>query len=89
MSPVLRKGAQLNIKYRRKRGPIIDVCTGAPPGEVTALLHTHFHPKICVLKMLLIKISRQKTPVNCLDFGTFRFSTYYNYFVLSNEMFLP
>ena len=29
--PVLRKVAQLNIKYRKKWGPIIDVCTGAPP----------------------------------------------------------
>ena len=37
MIPVLRKVAQLNIKYRKKRGPIIDVCTGAPPDEVTAL----------------------------------------------------
>ena len=37
MSLVLRKVAQLNIKNRKKWGPIIDVCAGAPPDEVTAL----------------------------------------------------
>ena len=34
---VLRKVSQLNIKYRKNGYPIIDVCTGAPPDEVTAL----------------------------------------------------
>ena len=35
---VLRKVVQLNVKYRKKNGgPIIDVCTGAPPDEVTTL----------------------------------------------------
>ena len=38
MIPVLRKVAQLNIKYRKKSGPIIDVCTGAPPDKVMALV---------------------------------------------------
>ena len=37
MFPVLRKVAQLNIMYRKKWGPIIDICTGTPPDEVTAL----------------------------------------------------
>ena len=37
MIPVLRKVAQLNIKYRKKWGPIIDICTGASFDEVTAL----------------------------------------------------
>ena len=37
MIHVLRKVAQLNIKYRKNGGTIIDVCTGAPPDEVTAL----------------------------------------------------
>ena len=38
MIPVLRKVAQLNVKYRKKWGSIIqvDVCIGAPPDEVTA-----------------------------------------------------
>ena len=40
MIPVLRKEAQLNIKYRKKGDPIIDVCTGTPPDEVTALRTT-------------------------------------------------
>ena len=41
MIPALRKVAQLNIKYRKQWGPIIDVCTGAPPDEV----YGHgFHP---------------------------------------------
>ena len=35
MIPVLRKVAQLNIKYRKNGVSMIDVCTGAPPGEVT------------------------------------------------------
>ena len=39
MISVLRKIAQLNVKYRKKGGPIIDVCTGVPPDEVRALLH--------------------------------------------------
>ena len=38
MIPVLRKVTQLNIKYRKKGGPIIDVCTGASPDEVSAPL---------------------------------------------------
>ena len=38
MIPVLRKLTQLNIKYRKNVGPIIDVCTGAPPDEATALI---------------------------------------------------
>ena len=38
MIPVLRKVAHLNIKYRKKGGPIINICTGAPPDEVTASL---------------------------------------------------
>ena len=38
MIPVLRKVAHLNIKYRKNGSPIIDVCTGAPPDEVTALI---------------------------------------------------
>ena len=37
MIRVLRKVAQLNIKYRQNGSPIIDVCTGATPDEVTAL----------------------------------------------------
>ena len=37
MIPVSRKVVQLNIKYR-KWGPIIDVCTGAPPDKVTVLM---------------------------------------------------
>ena len=37
MIPVLRKVVQLNIKYRKNRSPIIDVCTGTPPDEVMAL----------------------------------------------------
>ena len=37
MIPVLRKVAQLNIKYRKNGVSIIDVCTGAAPDEVTAL----------------------------------------------------
>ena len=40
MIPVLRKVAQLNIKYRKNGDHIIDVCTGAPPDEVTALPST-------------------------------------------------
>ena len=36
MIPGLRKVDQLNIKYIKKWGPIIDVCTGAPPDEITA-----------------------------------------------------
>ena len=39
MISVLRKVAQLNIKYKKENdGAIIDVCTGAPPNEVTALM---------------------------------------------------
>ena len=38
MIPVLRKVAQLNIKYRKKWGPLIDVCPRTPPDEVTALV---------------------------------------------------
>ena len=38
MIPVLRKVVHLNIKHRKNGGPIIDVCTGAPPDDVTALL---------------------------------------------------
>ena len=41
MIPVLRKVAQLNIKYRKKGGSITYVCTGAPPDEVTALRQCH------------------------------------------------
>ena len=37
MIPMLRKVAQLNIKYK-KNGGIIDVCTRAPPDEVTTLV---------------------------------------------------
>ena len=37
MIPVLRKVAQLNIKYRKNGGLILDVCTGPPPDKVTAL----------------------------------------------------
>ena len=37
MIPVFRKVAQLNIKYRKNGGPIIDACTGTPPDEVMAL----------------------------------------------------
>ena len=37
MIPVLRKIAQLNIKYKKNGGLIIDVCTWAPPDKVTAL----------------------------------------------------
>ena len=39
MIPVLRKVAQLNIKFRKNGVTIIDVCSGAPPDEVTALIH--------------------------------------------------
>ena len=37
---VLRKVAQLKngSKYRKNGGPIIDVCTGAPPKEVRSRL---------------------------------------------------
>ena len=42
MIPVLRKVFQSNIKHRKKRGPIIDVCPGAPPDKVTALEVTFF-----------------------------------------------
>ena len=41
MIPVLKKVVQLNIKYRKKWGPIIDVCTGAPPNAVAALVQVH------------------------------------------------
>ena len=41
MIAVLRKVAQLNIKYRKNGGPIIDVCTGAPSDKVTALSIVH------------------------------------------------
>ena len=37
MISVLKKVAQLNIKYRKKWGPIIDVCSRAPPDKITAL----------------------------------------------------
>ena len=37
MIPVLRKATQLNIRCRKKWGPIIDVCTSFSPDEVTAL----------------------------------------------------
>ena len=37
MISVLRKLAQLNIKYKKNGSPIIDVCTGARPDEITAL----------------------------------------------------
>ena len=37
MVPELRKVAQLNIKWKKKWVPLTDVCTGAPPGKVTAL----------------------------------------------------
>ena len=37
MTPVLRKVTQLNIKCRKNKGHIIDVCTAAPPDEITAL----------------------------------------------------
>ena len=41
MIPVLRKIAQLNIKYRKKWGPHnIDACTGVPPDKVTTLGET-------------------------------------------------
>ena len=40
MISVLRKVAQLNITYRKNGGPDRDVCTGAPPDEVTALNNT-------------------------------------------------
>ena len=42
MIPVLRKVAQLNIKYKKNGGPIINVCTGAPLDEVTALQQLHY-----------------------------------------------
>ena len=38
MIPVLKKVAQLNIKYRKNEGPIINVFIRVPPHEVTALL---------------------------------------------------
>ena len=37
MISVLRKVAQLNIQYKKKWGLKIDVCTGVPPDEITAL----------------------------------------------------
>ena len=37
MISVLRKVVQLNIKYRKKWGSVIDVCTGVPPDEVRAV----------------------------------------------------
>ena len=39
MIPVLKKVAQLNIKQATEQNGtlIIDVCTGAPPNEATAL----------------------------------------------------
>ena len=37
---VLRKVPQLNIKYIKKWGSIVDVCTGAPPDKVMALFTT-------------------------------------------------
>ena len=39
MIPVLRKVAQLNIKYRKNGSLIIDVCFGDSPDEVMALVH--------------------------------------------------
>ena len=36
MISVLRKVAQLNIKYRKNGGPIIDVYTRTPSDKVTA-----------------------------------------------------
>ena len=41
MIPVLRKVAQLNIKYKKNGGPIIDVCTGALPDKVMAVLQPY------------------------------------------------
>ena len=38
---VLRKVAQFNIKYRKNGGPIIDICSGVPPEEVTTLEKRH------------------------------------------------
>ena len=50
MIPELRKVAQLNIKYRKKWGSIIqvDVCIRAPPDEVTAW---HAHRRSFVYKL--------------------------------------
>ena len=42
MIPVLQKVAQLNVLYKKMGGPIMDVCTGAPSDEVTALVKRHF-----------------------------------------------
>ena len=52
MISVLRKVAQLNIKYRKKEGLIIDVCTGTPPDEVTALISN------CVIIKILIQLRK-------------------------------
>ena len=38
MIPVLRIVVKINIKYKKKWGPIINVCTVAPPDKVTALI---------------------------------------------------
>ena len=52
MIPVLRNVSQLNIKHKKNGCPIINVCTRAPPDEVTAsvlqILHTQSNiPILC------------------------------------------
>ena len=54
MISVLRKVIKLNIKYRKKWDPTIDVSTGAPPDKVTALcackwVNTIFIKIVCAL----------------------------------------
>ena len=55
---VLRKVGQLNIKYRKNGGPIIDVCTGARPDEFTALRQRSYTREKG-------KCSKTKTTIKC------------------------
>ena len=45
MIPVLQKVAELSIKYTKNGGSIINVCTGTPPDEVTALTRIVYYFK--------------------------------------------
>ena len=63
---VLRKVAQLNIKYRKKWEtplPRIYVCTGAPPDEVTDLLCSKFCCFFCVIASVHYLYKTKMLPV--------------------------
>ena len=71
MIPVLREVAQLNIRYRKKWGPIIDVSTGP---HLTKLWPCYSPGIILIKKPVSSALARART---CMFYYTPSFVTFF------------